>query len=73
MPEATSGYGSGSSKTVSMHSLPFSNSRLTGWTAREIGYLGEYDVVHGLPLGPCTDMHWYSREVIGTMMTHDLW
>lgn len=45
----------------------------TGWAAREIGYLGEYDVVHGLPLGPCTDMHWYSREAIGSMMTYDLW
>ncbi len=45
----------------------------TGWAAREIGILGDCDVVHGLPLGPCEDLHWYSREAISSMMEYDMW
>ncbi len=45
----------------------------TGWAAREVGYLDECDVVHGLPLGPCTDLHWYSRDAVTAMMEYDLW
>jgi uncharacterized ferredoxin-like protein len=45
----------------------------SGWAAREIGFLDECDVVHGLPLGPCTDLHWYSRDAVTSMMEYDLW
>ncbi|MEW6443918.1 MAG: DUF2148 domain-containing protein [bacterium] len=45
----------------------------SGWASREVGYLEDCDVVHGLPLGPCTDLHWYSREAVSAMMDYDLW
>jgi len=45
----------------------------SGMCAKAIGFLEDCDVVLGLPIGPMEDMYWYSRELVGDMMDHDMW